>query len=943
MTVRKPQVEADADVSTIPRELLDVVRAFVAELHRGAVPSQAVTLDASLDKDLGLDSLARVELVSRIERHFHVVLPEALINEAETPRDLLRALAGAAGQSAVIARAPRSAGEIRVAATEPVAAQTLIDVLQWHATHHGARDHLRFFHDDAHEDVLSYAELAQHVQAIAGALQHVGLRQGRAVAIMLPTGRDYFFAFLGILAAGGVPVPIYPPARPNQLEDHLQRHAAILNNCQAELLITVPEAKTVARLLKAQVGSLNRIVTPSDLAATNAALQPVTLSPQHVAFIQYTSGSTGNPKGVVLSHANLLANIRAMGQRVRASSDDVFVSWLPLYHDMGLIGAWLGSLYYGSLFVVMSPLSFLAKPQRWLWAIHRYRGTLSAAPNFGYELCLSKIDERDIEGLDLGSWRAAFNGAEAVSPETVTRFAQRFAPHGFQARAMMPVYGLAESTVGLAFPQLDRGVVIDRVVRDTFAQTGHAVPASADDANALRFVACGQPLVGHDIRIVDEFGQEVPDRQQGRVQFCGPSATVGYFRHATATRQLFDGAWLNTGDLGYLADGDLHPTGRTKDIIIRAGRNLYPHELEESVGAIPSIRKGRVAVFGAMDAATGTERLVVLAETRETDAETLQQLRTQINALAVDLIGGAPDEIVLAPPNTVLKTSSGKIRRSACREQFERGQLGAARRPVWLQVLHLLLIGFLPRLRRAAQAAVAYAYQRYAIVMFYAVAVVAWSGVVLAPVPAWRWRTMRGCTRFLSRVVGSPIRVSGREHLLPATTPCVYVANHASYLDGPILIAALDREFAFIAKAELSRDFVSGLFLRRIGAEFVERFDFKQGVKDAERIAAVAKARRSLCFFPEGTFVRAAGLLPFHMGAFVIAAQLGLPIVPVAVRGSRHVLRGDDGIPRRGTIGVVIGAPIAPDRMTADEDAWSIALRLRDRAREHIARHCGEP
>jgi len=240
----------------------------------------------------------------------------------------------------------------------------------------------------------------------------------------------------------------------------------------------VAEAKPVARLLKAQVNRLRSIVTPQELAR-DAVAGRQDIGARDVAFLQYTSGSTGQPKGVILTHADLLANIRAMGEAVRADSTDVFVSWLPLYHDMGLIGAWLGSLYFACPLVLMSPLAFLARPNRWLWTIHHHRGTLSAAPNFAYELCLSKVDDSDIDGLDLASWRRAFNGAEPVSPQTVRRFSDRFARYGFRPDAMAPVYGLAEAAVGLAFPPYGRGPVIDRIQREPFVSSGRAVPGLA--------------------------------------------------------------------------------------------------------------------------------------------------------------------------------------------------------------------------------------------------------------------------------------------------------------------------------------------------------------------------------------------------------------------------------------------------------------------------------
>ena len=428
--------------------LLRLVEQLVAESH----PQRqiAITLDSSLERDLGLDSLGRVELMQRTERTFGVSLPDQVLNTAETPRDLVRCVLSAHGGRHALS--DKTVKTLAAGGTQsiPEAALTLPAVLDWHVAQHPAQLQIYLYGDDEREQQISYAELADGAHAVAAGLIERGLEPAGTVAIMLPTGRDYFFSFFGILLAGGVPVPIYPPVRLSQIEDHMRRHVAILANARASFLITVPEAKPVALLLRSQLDTLKSVITAGELAGTVARPARPEIFAHDIAFLQYTSGSTGNPKGVMLTHANLLANIRAMGQVVQANASDVFVSWLPLYHDMGLIGSWLASLYFGFPLVVMSPLAFLARPQRWLWAIHRHRGTLAAAPNFAYELCLRKIDERDLEGLDLSSWRYAFNGAEPVSPETITGFQRRFAKYGLHPEAVAPVYGLAESTVGLA-------------------------------------------------------------------------------------------------------------------------------------------------------------------------------------------------------------------------------------------------------------------------------------------------------------------------------------------------------------------------------------------------------------------------------------------------------------------------------------------------------------
>ena len=560
---------APQEPDKIVADLLTTIQELVAEVHPIKAKTLLLDLDSTLDKDLGLDSLGRVELISRLEKHFKIVLPEHVFAESESVRDILRALTIA--QQHMEVQAPKAITEFEVAKIEqlPASAATLIDVLDWHVKHHPRRLHIRILGNEGEEDTLTYEELWQGAERVAAGLQQQGVRPGETIAIMLPSGKDYFFSFYAILLAGAIPVPIYPPVRRSQLEDHLTRHSGILSNCVASMLISMPEAKVIAHLLKSQVGSLRDVVTVDELVSQTLLFSPPAISASDIAFLQYTSGSTGNPKGVVLTHANLLTNVRAMGEAIKADSSDIFISWLPLYHDMGLIGAWLGSLYFAVVLVVMSPLSFLMRPQRWLWAIHQYRATLTASPNFGYELCLKRITDEDIQGLDLSSLRLAFNGAEPVSPNTIERFTARFALFGFRAEAMLPVYGLAESSVGLVFPPLERKPRIDCIQRETFSESVNALPVEASDEHSLCFVGCGHPLAGHEIRIVDTDGRELPERQAGYLQFRGPSVTSGYYRNPEETKTLFTDGWLNSGDLAYVAEGEVFITGRSKDLIDR--------------------------------------------------------------------------------------------------------------------------------------------------------------------------------------------------------------------------------------------------------------------------------------------------------------------------------------------------------------------------------------
>ena len=356
--------------------LLRLVRDLADQLRPGNDFAQTLGIDHSLERDYGLDSLSRAELLTRIESELGVSLAPAALSQAETPHDLLRAIRSPAPAPASSPSMPEPTRDDSRIEYPPATLDTLVDVLDWHAERHGERLLVTIESQRGAAAHLTYARLRIDALAVAAGLVERGCGVGDAVAVMLPTGSEFFAAFYGALYAGCVPVPLYPPARLAQLEDHLQRSVGILRNAEARLLLTVPQARPFAQLLRARCETLGAITTTSDLAVPRGQVARPAINADSTAFLQYTSGSTGNPKGVVLSHANLLANVRAMWRASRVSSADTFVSWLPLYHDMGLIGACIGSLVVGYRLVLMSPLEFLAKPSRWLWAIHRHRCNL---------------------------------------------------------------------------------------------------------------------------------------------------------------------------------------------------------------------------------------------------------------------------------------------------------------------------------------------------------------------------------------------------------------------------------------------------------------------------------------------------------------------------------------------------------------------------------------
>jgi 1-acyl-sn-glycerol-3-phosphate acyltransferase len=930
-----------SDANALALRLIAVVRDLVRELHGPRASTFDVALSSRLDRDLGIDSLGRTELIVRIERVFRTRLPVSIMGEADTVGDLLAAMQQAAAQSGIpetdfISPAIRreTAGAVAAAAE----ARTLIDVLEWHVARNPDRMHVTVLEDE--RTVLgrmSYVDLAKAAKTVAAGLIAQDVVPGDRIALMLPTGTEFFTAFFGILYAGAVPVPIYPPMQLSQLGDYLRRQAKILRNAEPKVLITVRAALRLGALLRGLVPSLSAMKSVGDLQPPSEPLSlPQVKDPEATALIQYTSGSTGDPKGVVLSHANLLANIRAILKAIDATSADVLFSWLPLYHDMGLIGAWLGPLYAGARCYIMSPLSFLAHPQSWLWACHRCQASISAAPNFAFELCLKQIDDVDLAGLDLSSLRFVANGAEPVSVHTLRRFIERFSRYGFRSSAMAPVYGLAECAVALALPPPGRQPLIDRINRDSLSRRGIAEPANSGEPNAIEIVACGQPVPGHEIRIVDDSGREVAERQEGRLEFRGPSATAGYFRNESRTRQLFRDGWLDSGDRAYMAKGDVFVTGRIKDIIIRAGQHVYPHELEEAVGEIEGFSKGAAAAFGVTDPSSGTERIVVLAETGQVDSAKRELLKTRARDAVTLIMGSPPDEIVLVEPGTVPKTSSGKIRRATAKQHYLAQQLNLPRRAVRLQIIRLWFAGTEGQLARLARSVRVHLYAAWWWAVLATCVALGAISVMVLPRLSWRWSAVRTLARASLLLMGIPISAKNIERLPKQRALVVF--NHASYADAIVLAAVLAGEPAYVVKKELASEFFAGPLLRRLGVLFVDRYDLAGGIADTAAATALTRQGRLLVMFPEGTFTRQAGLLEFFTGAFKIASEAGLPVYPGVLRGTRSILRGDQWFPRWGSVDIEILDPLQPH----GTDFESI-LRLRDAARQAVLSRCGEP
>lgn len=908
----------------IERDILDLVIQLASELHPTRVLVEASPAD-SLQNRFGIDSMGRAELALRIENSLGFRLPDSVIANAETPDDLVSAIVSTGTlrrKSADMRVRPsdRSGSRDHTAAQETDyagTAKTVVEVLYRNAERTPNKAYLEFVDPEDRSHLLTFGELVESSRQIAVGLQSRGLSHHEPVAIMLPTSLDFFFSFFGVLLAGGIPVPLYPPDRPGKLEDYIRRQSGILSNCETRFLLTTEEGLKLSPVLAPRLPTLRNLVIPRELKSPSGLLARPNIQGNDTALLQYTSGSTGDPKGVVLTHSNLLANIRAMGKAAQASSSDVFVSWLPLYHDMGLIGACLGTLYHGAFLALISPISFLTHPSRWLWMIHQHRATLSAAPNFAYELCSRRVSDQELKGLDLSSWRIAFNGAEPVSPETIQRFSHRFEPAGFKSEAMKPVYGLAESSVGLAFPRLGQAPRIERLMPGRHT-----------------FVSCGFPLQGHKIRVIDSEGHILPEREIGRIEFQGPSSTSGYFRNPLATGVLLQHfPWIDTGDLGFIADGEVFIVGRAKDVIIRAGRHVFPHELEELVGDLPGIRKGCVAVFGVKSSLTGTERIIIAAETRFSLENERSALLKRIAELSASTLEIPADEVLLVPPRSIPKTSSGKLRRSECARLYETGQLERppsrleqTLRVAWTSAVFsfLQLVG---RFRRKAYGIYAWA---VAITLSFPIAI----GLLVIPAFPARFSYARRCVRlglWLTGLCPEIVRKDGSEPHAALPSPSILVANHASYLDAFALIAALPGTFRFVAKKEFESNRILSPFFRRLGCIFIERAAPQATIEGSRSLEEAVNAGNTLMIFPEGTFTRESELRPFHLGAFFTAASTGVPIVPIAIHGTRSVLNADRRMPRRHAIRVTVFSPVCPEGT-----GWKESLRLKNAAHRAI-------
>jgi len=507
---------------------------------------------------------------------------------------------------------------------------------------------------------LPWSEIHDRARSAAGRILARGVDPGERVALVYPTCAGFFDAFFGTLLAGAVPVPLYPPIRLGRLDEYHERTAAMLRAADAHLVLA---EKRVRRLLGPAIEAAQPRFGCRTLEELPRA-QPTSMSVGvgNLALVQFSSGTTVDPKPVALSHRAVVAQTLRLNGFWPDSGGVAHsgASWLPLYHDMGLIGCVFPALERRATLTLIPPELFVARPAAWLRTISRYRATVSPAPNFAYGLCVDRIRDDELDGVDLSSWRVALNGAEPVAAEVLRRFQRRFAAWGFRPEALTPVYGLSEASLAVTFSPLNRPFASRRFNRDVLAERLEAV----DDPTGVEIVSVGRPLPDFALRVVDRERFDLPERRVGRVLVRGPSLMEGYLGHRRATARALRDGWLDTGDLGFVADGNLFLTGRAKDVLILRGRNHSPVEVEHAVDTVEGVRTGCAAAVSFMPEDGERELLLVMVEARRGVPEReYLQVAEKVSQAVLAATGLDPDCVEVLEPGALPRTSSGKIRR----------------------------------------------------------------------------------------------------------------------------------------------------------------------------------------------------------------------------------------------------------------------------------------
>jgi fatty-acyl-CoA synthase len=546
-------------------------------------------------------------------------------------------------------------------------ATTLVEMLDNSAESY-PQGKLVFVTGRASRQELSFCDLAQQSKRYASGLRRLGLKQGELVGLLFSTRPEFILSLMGAMRAGGVAVPLPTYSGLQSLSGHAERLTRTIEHSAPRFLITEPRFHNLLRDALGETFFQNyRVLLAEEIvgAGDDHACPP----PPHDALclVQYTSGSTGTPKGVALQHRNVLAGIAAIKHGMRGTREDIACSWLPLFHDMGLIGL-LCTVAFGGAQYLHTQRSFIGNPGAWLHEFMKCAATIYTGPNFSFAHMLSSIDDAELEGLDLSRWRVAFNGSEPINPLVVEQFVERFAPYGFRPETMFPVYGMAEATLALSFSALNRLPVIHWFDGPALANEGAAVPVSPSSPMAKGLVAVGEAVLNHTVRVVDAAGMDVPENRIGEIEARGPAVMVGYYADAAATEEVLRDGWLRTGDLGFISAGLLFVTGRSKELVIINGRKFYPADIEQIAQTVPGVYQGHCIAFGLQEGYT--EQMVVAVETELRHESDRADLSARLQSIISPRTGLGEIRICLLKRGAIPRTSSGKMQRLLFKNTF---------------------------------------------------------------------------------------------------------------------------------------------------------------------------------------------------------------------------------------------------------------------------------
>lgn len=555
--------------------------------------------------------------------------------------------------------------------------QCLAEALKVCAESSSPQEGFRFLNDSGEEHLfMSFTDLMQRVQSYAWVLQEKGIRKGHYVLILVPEQQDFIVSFYACAWLGAIPVPLSPPYQINKIESYLEHLRKVAITAGAKSLIVSGKLKSIVGVLLNSC--LAKIIDAKTASPGNNLPQFIPTGDEDTAFLQFTSGSTSDPKGVIVSNRNIFANCKCIAEDgLRLTSEDYFFSWLPFYHDMGLIGFVITPVIYRCSGAFISPLAFIKRPKLWLKGIDKYRATISFAPNFAYGLAVKRMTDSEACQLDLKSWRVAGCGAEPIQVQTVEAFINKFQAAGFDPMSFKACYGMAESTLAVSFQPIDSGIK----VREDGRQEGQTT----------RTLSCGKAFPNHSITVRTEDGGLCKDGEVGEIAIAGPSVTDGYINNDAATREAIREGWLYTGDMGYQLDGDLYVCGRRKELIIISGRNYYPSDIEAVVNQVVGVRPGNVVAFGTSE--NGAEKLVIACEKKSNSLDDLA-LTEEISGLVYSSTGVPVSDVVLLLPGTLPKTTSGKLKRSLTREMYLKGTLALSKGKTSRIVLALKIMSY---------------------------------------------------------------------------------------------------------------------------------------------------------------------------------------------------------------------------------------------------------